>query len=318
MQTSTRGDEGKALDAYSQIVTKVVKSATPSVAHVEVRSDGGYNFRVGTGSAVAISEDGYLVTSAHVVGVGRSGKLTFTDGSAGSFQTVGKDSLSDIAVIQTDKGTIPIRIGNASALQAGQLVVAIGSPLGLQGSVTAGIVSALGRSMPAQNRSGRMIENVIQTDAALNPGNSGGALVDSEAQLVGINTAVAGAGLGLAVPINDSTQRIIDSLKRSGHFKRAYVGIASASIELPPQIRAQLNREKAAIVLEVTPGSPADTSGLRQGDVLLTVGDHEVTNATDIQDLLTDDLIGKKTELKILRNGQKLTLIVRPKVLQVD
>ena len=318
MQSSRKSDEGSALDAYSQVVTNVVKTATPSVAHVEVSVGGGYGIRMGSGSAVAISEDGYLVTSAHVVNGGRAGKLTFTDGSSSNFRTVGRDSLSDIAVIQTDTDTIPIKIGNAGALQAGQLVVAIGSPLGLQGSVTAGIVSALGRSMPAQNRSGRMIENVIQTDAALNPGNSGGALVDSQAHLVGINTAVAGAGLGLAVPINDSTQRIIDSLKRHGHFERAYAGIASASVDLPPNIRGSLNRKKAAVVLDVTVGSPADKAGLRQGDVVLDIGTHEVTSATDIQNLLTDDLIGKKTELKILRNGQILSLIIQPKVLQVD
>lgn len=306
------------LDAYSKTVTEVVKAASSSVAHIETKSGRANPYRVGSGSAVAISEDGYFITAAHVISNGRSGKVTFADGRSADFLTVGSDTLSDIAVIQTSSATKPIRIGNAGKLQTGQLVVAIGSPLGFQGSVTAGIVSGLGRSLPAQSRAGRMIENVIQTDAALNPGNSGGALVDSRAQLVGINTAVAGVGLGLAVPINDSTERIIDALKREGHFERAYLGIASANIELSPRMSELVYQKQAAIVLEITPGSPADTAGLRQGDVVLKIGSHEVTSATDIQNLLTHDLIGKRTELKILRDGYVHTISVQPKTLQID
>lgn len=306
------------LDVYSKTVTEVVKAASPSVAHIETKSGRPYSYRVGSGSAVAISEDGYFITAAHVVNNSRAGKVTFTDGRSADFLTVGSDTLSDIAVIQTNIDTKPIKIGNAGKLQTGQLVVAIGSPLGFHGSVTAGIVSGLGRSLPAQNRAGRMIENVIQTDAALNPGNSGGALVDSRAQLVGINTAVAGLGLGLAVPINDSTGRIIDALKREGHFERAYLGIASANAELSLRVSEAVHQKQAAIVLEITPGSPADTAGLRQGDVLLKIGSHEVTGATDIQNLLTHDLIGKKTELEILRDGHVRKVSIQPKTLQVD
>jgi serine protease Do len=318
MHTEGDNTDTNLLDVYSKTVTEVVKSASPSVAHLETKSVRPYSYRGGSGSAVAISEDGYLITAAHVVSNSRTGKVTFADGRSADFLTVGSDTLSDIAVIQANIVTKPIKIGNAGNLQTGQLVVAIGSPLGFQGSVTAGIVSGLGRSLPAQSRAGRMIENVIQTDAALNPGNSGGALVDSRSKLVGINTAVAGLGLGLAVPINDSTGRIIDALKRIGHFERAYLGIASANAELQPRLSEAVHQKQAAIVLEITPGSPADLAGLRQGDVLLKIGSREVTGATDIQNLLTQDLIGKKTELEILRDGHVRIVSIQPKTLQVD
>ena len=307
------------LDAYSQTVTGVVRAAGPSVTHITVGSTSPFSAGRGSGSAVAISEAGYFVTAAHVIANGRSGKMAFADGRVTSFKAVGSDPLSDIAVIKADDAAKPIRIGNAANLQTGQMVIAIGSPMGFQGSVTAGIVSGLGRSMPAQHqRMGRMIENIIQTDAALNPGNSGGALVDSQAQLVGINTAVAGMGLGLAVPINDSTQRIIDLLMRDGRFERAFLGIASASAELPPHAQGRLNRKQAVIVLDVTPGSPADKAGVRQGDIVLKIGSHDVTNATDIQALMTSDLIDRETEIEILRNGHTDTLVVRAKRLNIE
>lgn len=307
------------LDTYSQTVTQVVKAASPSVTHVTISVRSSFGRGTGTGSAVAISEDGYFVTAAHVVANGQAGQMAFGDGRTAGFRVVGSDPLSDIAVIKADDTAKPVRIGNAANLQAGQLVIAIGSPMGFQGSVTAGIVSGLGRSLPAQgSRSGRMIENIIQTDAALNPGNSGGALVDSQAQLVGINTAIAGIGLGLAVPINDSTQRIIDSLRRNGRFERAYLGIASASVQLPPDVRERLNRKQAAVVLDVVPGSPADTAGVRQGDIVLRIDAQNVANATDVQRLMTSDFIGRETEIEILRNKLITILTIRPQRLSID
>ncbi len=300
------------LDTYSQTVTHVVQTVSPSVAHLDIA-------RGGSGSAVAIAEDGYLITAAHVLSRGRAGKLTFTDGASSDFTTVGRDLLSDIAVIQTKSAIHPIKIGDAAHLQVGQLVVAVGSPFGFQGSVTAGIVSGLGRSLPAQSsRLGRMIENVIQTDAALNPGNSGGALVSHEGRLVGINTAVAGVGLGLAVPINATTSRIIEALKSEGHFERAYLGIASASRQLPGKARAQTNQDRGAVVMDVVPNSPAHLAGVRSGDIIIRLGDRDVHGATDIQQFLTADLIDQTTTLQLIRRGRDIELTVRPTRLPVE
>jgi len=305
------------LDTYSQAVTSTVRAVSASVVHVAVDSETPLG-SAGSGSAVAISEEGYFVTAAHVLSRGRTGQLTFTDGRTSRFATIGRDVLSDIAVIHTGEPAAPIKVGNAADLQIGQLVIAIGSPLGFQGSVTAGIVSGLGRSLPAAGARGRMIENVIQTDAALNPGNSGGALVDSQARLVGINTAVAGMGLGLAVPINDSTQRIIEALKHDGRFERAYLGIASASLELPPPVRARLGRSRAAIVMDVMNGSPADRAGVRNGDLVTKIGSHNIAGAADIQALMTGELINHDTQLSIIRNSRELKLTVRPQRLLVE
>src|SRR5213596_1146645 len=205
--------DGPALDAYSRVVTEVARTLAPSVANLRVRQ----RRALGGGSAFVIAPDGYLVTSAHVVEGGASGRASFTDGRESRFTVVGADPLSDLAVLRTDdRDLAPSRLGDASTLQVGQLVVAIGNPHGFAGSVTAGVVSAVGRSLPA--RAGgtlRMIDNVIQTDASLNPGNSGGALATSDGRVVGINTALAGMRLGLAVPINDHTRDLIASLARA-------------------------------------------------------------------------------------------------------
>ncbi len=306
-----------SLDSYSQTVTSVVKVASASVTHVAVRPSRSGR-QAGSGSAVAISEDGYFVTAAHVIRNGTDGTMQFSDGRSARFETIGSDSLSDIAVIKASDNAQPIKIGHAEDLQTGQLVIAIGSPYGLQGSVTAGIVSGLGRSLPArESQSGRMIENIIQTDAALNPGNSGGALVDSHAHLVGINTAVAGVGLGLAVPINDSTQHIIDALMHTGAFERSYLGIASASAELAPAAKRTLRRSPAAIVLDVTAGSPAAKAGIQPGDTILKIGGHAVTNAQDIQRLMTAELIDHEIEVEIIRNGRLQTISITPERLQI-
>src|SRR4249920_2070095 len=215
--------DGHPLDAYSQIVAGVAERLTPKVASLRVPRGQG---RMGEslGSGVVFTGDGFLLTNAHVVGKAQSGTASFADGTSAPFTVVGADPLSDLAVLRASGTTPPpAELGEADQLVVGQLVVAVGNPLGLAGSVTAGVVSALGRSLPTPG--GRLVEDVIQTDAALNPGNSGGALADSQARVVGINTAVAGVGLGMAVPVNATTRRIISTLMRDGKVRRAYLGL---------------------------------------------------------------------------------------------
>src|SRR5918996_6279102 len=235
--------EEEALDAYSQVVTSVAERVIPSVASLRIsrRLYGGRQAQ-GSGSAVAITPDGFLVTSAHVVeGVDR-GRASMADGRELRFEVVGRDPLSDLAVIRASGADLePVSLGNADRLRVGQPVVAVGNPMGLAGSVTAGVVSALGRSFPTSDgRASRLVENVIQTDAALNPGNSGGALVDGRGRMVGVSTAVAGVGLGLAVPVNESTHKIIAALMNKGRVRRAWLGIAGAHIPVAPALAAKL------------------------------------------------------------------------------
>src|SRR4051812_7224157 len=231
MSLSEGHDTESALDAYSRVVTSVAAEMTPHVAALEVSGPGG---RGGAGSGVIVSDDGLLLTNAHVVARSTRGRAVFSDGSEAPVEVIGADPLSDLAVVRARGATPPpATLGDAAGLQVGQLVVAVGNPFGLAGSVTAGVVSALGRSLPTrEGRAARVVEDVIQTDAALNPGNSGGALADARGRVVGINTAVAGVGLGLAVPINDNTLRVIGSLMREGRVPRAYLGIAGGA---PPR-----------------------------------------------------------------------------------
>jgi S1-C subfamily serine protease len=257
---------------------------------------------------VVIAPDGYLLTSAHVVGRAPSVTARFTDGTERRADVVGTDALSDLAVLRvlTHDGRLQAAtLGDADRLRVGQLVVAVGSPLGLMGSVTAGVVSALGRSLTARSTSGaRIVENVIQTDAALNPGNSGGALADSTGAVIGINTAVAGQGLGLAVPIDDATRRIIAALLHDGRVRRAWLGIAGAHRPLPPRLANRLGRRGGIGVSEVVPGSPAAAAGLRAGDLILEVGGSPVSDAADLQRLMLDEAIGKPLAIAILRLGE--------------
>ena len=254
-------DEDEALDAYSLAVVTIAERLSPSVANLRVsRTVRGGRRAVGGGSGVVITPDGFMLTSAHVVaGADRKVEASFVDGREVAAEVVGADPLSDLAVLRTEEdGLVPAVLGDAERLRVGQLVVAIGNPHGFAGSVTAGVVSALGRSLPVRSRAaGRIVENVIQTDAALNPGNSGGALADGRGCVVGINTAVAGVGLGLAVPVNDVTRRIIGALMRDGRFTRAYIGIAGGSRPLPPRLARELGRTAGVEVVEVVAGSPA-------------------------------------------------------------
>lgn len=307
----TPSDE-ELLDAYSRTVSAVARTVTPHVASVALNR--------GSGSAVVFTGDGYLLTNAHVVGSGRQGTATFSDGSEAPFTVIGSDPLSDLAVLRV-RGEAPeaADLGDADRLVVGQLVVAVGSPLGLSGSVTAGVVSALGRSLPVrQGRAGRVIENVIQTDAALNPGNSGGALANSAGRVVGINTAVAGFGLGLAVPVNTTTRRIVDTLMVEGRVRRAYLGIVGVPAPLPDDIAERTAQRTGLRVVEVVPGGPAHRAGLRPGDLVLTVARERVSDAQGIQKLLFAEVIGTDLAITVLRNGAMVDVYATPVELTGD
>ena len=306
--------ERDALDAYSSVVVAVAKRVSPSVASLRVGKDAGSRRGEGAGSGVVITPDGYLLTSAHVVDGSRRGIAAFTDGREMELTIVGTDSLSDLAVIRVSGGDLePAVLGDADALQVGQLVVAIGNPMGLAGSVTAGVVSALGRSLPTRSSSAsRIVENVIQTDAALNPGNSGGALVDGQGRVVGINTAVAGWGLGLAVPINHTTRQIVGALMSEGRFRRAYLGIVGGYRPLPPRLFERLGRSGGIGVIEVMSGSPAARAGLEATDVILEMDGVEVENAGDLQQRMISDAIGRRLTLRVLRGSDVREVEVTP------
>jgi serine protease Do len=310
--------EEEALDAYSRIVVNVAERVSRSIGSLRVMRRGrGGRVPAGAGSAVALTPDGFMLTSAHVVsGPGRGGRVAFVDGRELSFTVVGIDRLSDLAVLRADgDGLAPAELGEAERLRVGQLVVAIGNPNGFAGSVTAGVISALGRSLPARSgRAFRHIDNVIQTDAALNPGNSGGGLVDSHARVVGINTAVAGMGLGLAVPINDATRQIIGALMRDGRVRRAYIGIAGGPRPLPPQARVQLGRSAGLEVVEVVEGSPAQRAGLRPEDLIVEIGGRPVERADDVQRLMNDAAIGRPLSVRLLRGDRWL----EPELLPIE
>jgi S1-C subfamily serine protease len=305
--------EQQALDAYSTIVTSVAEKVLPSVASLRI-GRGGRGFG-GAGSGVVITPDGFLVTSAHVVAAGGAASASFLDGTEYDVDVVGADPLSDLAVARARAATLnPARIGNAEQLRVGQLVVAIGNPMGFSGSVTSGVVSGLGRSLATADGNGhrRFIEDVIQTDAALNPGNSGGALADSQARLIGVNTAVAGMGLGLAVPMNGTTQAILAALMRNGRVRRAYLGIAGGTRALPPPIAERLARKAGVEVHEVVSGSPAAGGKLRAGDLIVSVGGVGVSKAGDLQRLMVEAKIGAQLPLTVLRGDQLLDLNVVP------
>jgi S1-C subfamily serine protease len=302
-----------ALDAYSRTVIAVAEALTPSVANLQVRRRTRRGTVLGAGSAVAIAADGFLLTSAHVVEGARKGVASFSDGRESDVTLIGADPLSDLAVLRADRGDLaPAPLGDAAALRVGQLVVAIGNPQGFGGSVTAGVVSGVGRSLPVGARGGprRIVENVIQTDAALNPGNSGGALVDGAARVVGINTALAGIGLGLAVPINDATRVIVSTLIRDGRVRRAHLGAAVAPRPLPPAAAERAGRRRGLAIMQVIEGSPAELAGLRQGDLLMELDGEPVEDATELQRLMVQERIGRSVPAIVLRDGASCTLAI--------
>jgi S1-C subfamily serine protease len=310
--------EREALDAYSQIVSTVAERVLPSVASLRISRSGSPRDG-GAGSGVVISPDGYLVTSAHVVAQARSASASFIDGTEYELDVVGADPLSDLAITRARAATLEaMPIGDADTLRVGQLVVAIGNPMGFSGSVTSGVVSGLGRSLATADGNGhrRFVEDVIQTDAALNPGNSGGALADWKARLIGVNTAVAGMGLGLAVPMNATTQAILAALMRNGRVRRGYIGIAGGTRALPPAIAQRLGRKAGVEVQEVVTGSPAAGAALKAGDIIVSVGEAAVGKAGDLQRLMVETRIGSKLPLTVLRNDHLVTIDVVPAELQ--
>jgi S1-C subfamily serine protease len=307
-------DDGPALDAYSVAVSTAAERLIPSVASLRVtRQVGGWSGG-GVGSAVAIEPAGHLVTSAHVVAGTERGAATFVDGTELPFQVIGRDPLSDLAVLRMqDRGPDPAPLGNADRLRVGQLVVAIGNPLGFAGTVTAGVVSALGRSLAARDgRNSRMVENVIQTDAALNPGNSGGALADSRGRVVGINTAVAGIGLGLAVPIDPSTRRILDSLVVDGRVRRAYLGIVGGVRPLAEAMAVRLGRRHGLEVVQLLQPSPAAAAGVRVGDVVVGLDGNPIEGVGDLQRRLIGEVIGGRIDLTVERAGELRSISITP------
>jgi S1-C subfamily serine protease len=308
-----RRADDEALDAYSRAVTSVADRLAPSVASLRVsRGVRGGRRLDGAGSAVVITPDGFMLTSAHVVAqADGSGRAAFIDGLEHEFRVVGADPLSDLAVLRLDaSGLTAAELGDAERLRVGQLVVAIGNPHGFTGSVTAGVVSQLGRSLTVA--AGRIVDNVIQTDAALNPGNSGGALADGRGRVVGINTAVAGIGLGLAVPINGATRKIIAALMTEGRFRRAYLGIAGGPRPLPPRLAAKLGRKGAVEIVEIVEGSPAALAGLRPEDLIVEVNGLPVEGVNDLQRLMAGDLIGAEVTAQVVRGGRELTVTLVP------
>ena len=294
-RTDDDPDEENALDAYSRTVTGVAERLTPSVANLRVRRGGG--------SGVVITPDGFLLTSAHVVARARGGNASFADGRDLRFDVVGADPLSDLAVLRVAGADLTAaELGDADSLRVGQLVVAIGNPHGFAGSVTAGVVSALGRSLPTRSGANvRLVDNVIQTDAALNPGNSGGALADGHGRVVGINTAVAGVGLGLAVPINAATRRIIGALMSEGRFRRAYLGIGGQERALPPRIARALGRTGGVEIAQVVADAPASRAGLRAGDLIVAVDGTPVETMSALQRLLVGETIGTTVTFTVAR-----------------
>jgi S1-C subfamily serine protease len=307
------------LDAYSQVVTNVARKLLPSVVALSTRRKGWRgDWREGAGSGVTISRDGFILTSAHVVEGSDRGGAAYVDGWEDGFDVVGRDPLSDLAVLKGSSGEAPAaELGNASHLEVGQLVVAVGNPLGFSGSVTAGVVSALERSiMVGNSRASRLVENVIQTDAALHPGNSGGALADSRGRVIGINTALVGPtvgqGLGLAVPIDEVTHAIIATLIKEGKVRRAYLGIAGGPRPIPPRLAGQLQQSDGIEVVEVVEGSPAQRAGIRPGDILISGGGSQLATAKDLQALMTGERVGVDFEIELIRGSTVRRFTTKP------
>jgi S1-C subfamily serine protease len=305
-------EDDAALDAYSLAVSTAAERLIPSVASLRVHSNGGWGG--GAGSAVVFTPDGYLLTSAHVVAAASGGTATFIDGTELGFDVVGRDALSDLAVVRATGGGLPAApLGDADRLRVGQLVVAIGNPLGFAGSVTAGVVSALGRSLAARDgRASRLVENVIQTDASLNPGNSGGALADGRGRVVGINTAVAGIGLGLAVPINTATRAIVGALMHDGRVRRAFLGVVGGTRPLRPVLAERLGRRRGLEVVQLLEGSPASAAGVRAGDVIVELDGRAIEGVGDLQRVMVGEMVGRRVPVELERDGAMVQVDVVP------
>jgi S1-C subfamily serine protease len=309
------------LDAYSKAVTNVVAKVGPAVVSIRVKKKASDRSRrwpnegEGSASGVVIAPDGYIVTNSHVVEGAGDIEVSLPDGSSHNAWLVGKDLATDLALVSVPGSGLPIaRLCDSDKLRVGQLVIAIGNPLGFQSTVTAGVVSALGRSL--RSRSGRLIENIIQTDTALNPGSSGGPLVESRGLVVGINTAIIqfAQGICFAIPVN-MLRWVVSLLIREGKVTRGYLGISGQMVPLPVRVVRyyRLKNETGVQVMGVAPHSPAQMAGLREGDVIISLGQEPVAGIDDVHRMLTRDVIGKKLDMVVLRDfTTRLEMTITP------
>jgi S1-C subfamily serine protease len=320
------GEEGEAtrfLDAYSQAVIQVAERVGPAVVNIGVTKRGPGPFQnrpdsfgqAGLGSGFIFTPDGYVLTNSHVAHGATRLEVTLADGRVFSAQLVGEDPHTDLAVLSIPASNLPVgKLGDSAELRVGQLVIAIGNPFGFQCTVTAGVISALGRSLRAQT--GRLIENVIQTDAAMNPGSSGGPLVNSRGEVVGINTAIIfpAQGICFAIPVN-TAKLVIGQLLSEGKVTRGYLGVVGQSVTLHRRIVRlhHLPSDQAVLVASVNPGSPAEQAGLRKADVIISFDHSPVKNVDDLQKLLAERPVGKEYSLEILRGSEKIELTVIPR-----
>jgi len=302
--------DDEALDAFSTVVTRVAEVLRPAVVNLRV----GGGRRGGSGSGVLFAPDGFLLTNHHVIGDSDEVRVRLNDGSELAGEVVGRDPWTDLAVVQADARSLPFaNLGDSSRLKVGQLVVAIGSPLGFESTVTAGVVSATGRTL--RSITGHLVDNVIQTDAALNPGNSGGPLVDSRGRVIGINTAVIqpAQGICFAIPIN-MAKHILPQLMQHGKVVRGYLGIHARTVPLPPPLvrRFSLRQPHGVEILAVEPDGPADQAGLQEGDILIALGDQSTASVDDLHKLLTQLPVGIPAGVAFLRDGRRMERFVLP------
>ena len=308
--TSTRNDIA-LLDEYSRTIVSAVDRVAPSVVNIESRANGS---RGGSGSGFIIAPDGFILTNSHVVHGGREFLVNLSDGRESRAQLVGDDPDTDLAVIRIDAGQLShVRLADSEMLRVGQIAIAIGNPLGFQASVTAGVISAVGRSMHAQ--SGRLIDNIIQTDAALNPGNSGGPLANSAGEVIGVNTAVIRPAQGICFAIASNTAKFIAGwLIKEGRIRRGYIGVAGQTAPLHRRVARfyRLANESGAMVVSVEKGSPAEQSRIRPDDVIVAFNDEPIASVHDLHKKLVGDRIGTPCKLTVLRGTEQLTIYVTP------
>jgi S1-C subfamily serine protease len=310
LEARPEGSEDEVMDAYSRALTKAVELVAPTVARIQVKKK--VSFRggtspdeaAGTGSGVVITPDGFVITNSHVVEDATSIEANLPDGSSYSAEAVGKDPATDLALLRVAScGLSAAQLGDSDRLKVGQLAIAIGNPLGFQSTVTAGVISALGRSL--RSRTGRLIENIIQTDAALNPGSSGGPLVDSQGRVIGINTAIIqfARGICFAIPVN-TVRWVVSELLREGKVSRGYLGIAGQSVPLPTRVvrHFRLTQDSGVQIIDVAPNSPAQTTGLKEGDIIVALNNKPTKGVNDIHGMLTKQYIGVEVGMVILRD----------------
>jgi len=302
------------LDAYSRAVTSAAARITPSVVNVEVHQKSGRGEAHGGGSGFFFTPDGFILTNSHVVSGASSIEVALADGTRFPATIVGDDPHTDLAVVRISApNQVAARLGDSGDIRPGQLVVAVGNPYGFQCTVTAGVVSALGRTMRA--RSGRLIDNVIQTDAALNPGNSGGPLVNSRGEVIGVNTAVIAMAQGICFSIGINTAKFVASrLIRDGQITRSYIGVAGQNVPVHRRVVRfyDLPVEQAVLVMSVEKGSPAEAADLREGDLIVAYGERPISGVDDLHRLLTEEQVGVASPITFIRHTEKIVHTIIP------